>query len=147
VSWQDLGAAIYTRAIADTSSGGLFESGGAAEIAAVFINVADEDAPFFPKGHVVVSHVSTTPEDAFASAVEHWEYGWQADILTARAGLALPASYHEAVAKRWLTLFRRFTLTVAGWTVSDSFVESRQEMQIDGEALRTTIDFTTTLSK
>jgi hypothetical protein len=146
MSWASLSAALYNLAVADTGVGGLSEASGAAQVDAIYTDIGPEDADLSDKGFLIISAVSAVHNDVFDPTKQTREYGWQADVYTPRVR-ATTKTRHESVVERTIDLFRRVAPTVVGWTVSQTFLESHQDMQIDGDAYRTTLDFTTTMSK
>lgn len=134
-AWTGLGKAVRDALVADTGSGGLWETSGAAKVGAVYVDRAPEQAAL---DYLLVTPTGNTREHVFAASDETWEVGFQVDLYTpAVNGL----EKHELIGERVRTLLDRVALTVSGWTVSQAFLDSEQPSQVESESFRTAFDF------
>lgn len=139
-AWTGLGKAIRDVMVADTGVGGMYETSGAAKVE-VYLNRPPEQAAL---DYVLILPTGNTREHVFDRTDMTWEVGFQVDIYTpVTAGMVK----HELVRERVRTLLDRVALTVSGWVVNQAFLDSEQPVQVEAEALRTTLDFRVVMGK
>lgn len=143
-SWPDLGDAIKTTAEADTGSGGLFPATGS-ESAKILAFWGDEvlDAQALP--YVRAQLIPGVAIPLFDANEEVHDIGVQFDVVTA---VDWGKARHTAIVERVKDLFRRQTISVSGWNVSD-FLPTGEPRQYerDGNVHISTLDFDIVMSR
>lgn len=136
MSWGEVGKSLYTLLAGDTGSGGLRETGGGVAYVESIHQIAAAKNAALPL--IVFNGISGTPNNVFDPNNKVMDYGFQVDVYS----LANEGTYaHEPIVARVKTLLDRQSLTVTGWVNGQMFLDSEQPPQLDGDALRTVLQF------
>lgn len=130
-SFTALAAVIRSTILADTGSGGVFETGGANKIVGAWTGDAPDETSY---PYVVISSVSEEPIHDFEG--EYDRVTVDLDLWTGRsAGLADA----HAIRDRLRTLFSRVELTVSGFGTSVGLLEDSTTHDVDDETRQNTL--------
>lgn len=135
MSWGEVSKSVYDLLNGDTGTGGLRNSSSSAYVQSLSALQAAKN-PTAP--YIVFSCPTIVEEPVFDPANKARDISLQIDIYSlANAG----ATAHEAIVARVKTKLDRQTLTVTGYTNGAVFLDSEQPVNVEGDLLRTVLQF------
>ena len=135
MSWGEVAKSLYTLLDGDTGTGGLRNSASSAYVNSVSQGLSIKNATL---PIVTFFGISGTPDNVFDPANKVMDYGFQVDVFT----LANLGAYaHEPIVARVKSKLDRQSLSVTGWVNGAMFLDSEQPVQIEGDYLRTVLQF------